>query len=723
MRIPDGILRKVIIVLVTVVIGSILIIPSCSERLHEWNNADHIQKAYLSKGWSGLQYWKMVTVTEYADSGKWPRDLAALGDDGADPVFAFAAPDELVLEARVKPGVDKLESLAGKALVFRYEPRAQQWKCELGTPPLPVHVLPSNCENVVKALAESGAEAPLAETSAAMLRLIAMCCIVLVGLGVIVLLRHPVVGPVQRNPGRLVRTPVTLLPRIDSGLRMLRRRDDVLAAARVTMTDWEEAVRYSAAAAVDRAQTLALRVGARCTSSNGWTLPGEVFEWQFSAELPVTLERAQVWLPRRGVAGENLVRYLRQVQTGLDVLLVLSPELESEAALRAYCQDRANLCVLIDLETQTGLLLRTDPLRALIQSMAQQLRATRISPYQTRGGVSRPSSFFGREALLSRIIHREPGNYLVVGGRQLGKTSLMKAIERRLRDHPKLACLYISLRDHRLAPRLATQCGLPVDTSLDAVVAHLLRQHPGRRLLVMIDEADPFFRHDACHHYAELSALRAISEEGHCHFLLAGFWDLYAAAALDYQSPLRNFGEVITVGGLEPEACQELATVPLHLLNLHFADSGLIGRIIRASGYRANLVAILCQECLEGLQQGERVILEGHVDRAMRSQATLDALAGWGRLTHEDAASRLDRIIVYYVALNGSATLSQIVLLTGTQGADIDVDTLRRAFARLQLAFVLARQDDTYRFAVPLFQTQFEPAELPVYLAQELKGL
>jgi hypothetical protein len=32
---------------------------------------------------------------------------------------------------------------------------------------------------------------------------------------------------------------------------------------------------------------------------------------------------------------------------------------------------------------------------------------------------------------------------------------------------------------------------------------------------------------------------------------------------LDYQSPLRNFGETLRVGALEADACRDLATRPM----------------------------------------------------------------------------------------------------------------------------------------------------------------
>ena len=301
--------------------------------------------------------------------------------------------------------------------------------------------------------------------------------------------------------------------------------------------------------------------------------------------------------------------------------------------------------------------------------------------------------------------------------------SLLKAVQRRMQGHPHTVCHYVSLRDHRLAPRMALQFGLPADTPLEAIVGHLQAQYQGKRLVLLIDEADLFFRDESNNGYVQLSTLRALSEEGRCWFMLAGFWDLYATAVLDYQSPLRNFGEVLAIGGLERAACRELATEPLRRLRLGFDNERLVDRLIDASGQRANLVAILCQECLEALGPGERVIEARHLTQALASQAVQDALAGWGRLSHDDAACRLDRIVVYHTAQAGQTSLVALAQLLHSHGITADAQALRQSLARLQLAYVLRKQDAEYRFAIPLLQDQFEPAEVELLLHQELAVL
>lgn len=706
-------LRRVAIALVTYFFATALIAPQWNPLLRGFVLTAPQSAAMMAQGWAELGPARLRINEHFYNNDEWPDDLRKIGVEAEGHVFSLsvARPYELVATVKDDPQIDS--ALQGRQIILRLNPRNGQWDCRPGQPALASRYLPMNCRTD----GDTSTEVTRWLTS-----LIVMSLLTLLAGGVFLLWRHPLIAPLQRDPSRLRRTPLAQLPRIDKVLGWLRRRDDTLAAARVQASDWRDALSFAALGSAQRSDMLALRVAARSAPSAGWNLPGMVYEWTFSPDMPVSLERCLLWLPPPELENAALLRQLRQLQTGLDVLLVLSPGADRDDTLRGFCADRGNLCVCLDQELQTAWLLEREPLTVLLRALARQLRLTRISPYQTRGGVARASSFFGRETLLARVVQREPANYLLIGGRQLGKTSLMKAIERRLRDHPQLACLYLVLRDHRLQPRLAALAGLALDSTLEYSVAELVRQQGGKRLLLLIDEADPFFRADAAQGYAQLSALRMLSEEGRCHFLLAGFWDLYAAAVLDYQSPLRNFGEAISVGGLEENACRELATVPLQVLNLRFESAELVERLVAQSGRRANLVAILCQECLEALQPGSSVVTAVEVEQALHSAAVLDALAGWGRLSGEEQASRLDRIVVYRVALAGQTSLADMLELLRDR-TTLEVEALRACFARLQLAYVLRKQGSELVFAVPLFRRQFEAAEIPLLLDEELRAL
>jgi hypothetical protein len=723
-EISAGRLLRVALILVAAWLLIGLVLRFWLSPILGWGTRQDIElSSMMGMNWTEMMLARGEAEAYYRRRGKWPENVQALYRVEDNGLLRIDIPEPMVLRFGMSKGFPLESGLRDARLRMRFDAGTGEWQCQNDTPPLPRRWLRQEC------LPEEGSWTP-GEWLLAILLSVLIALIVLLAL---LAFADPRLASVRRYPKRLRRQPILDLPLLNRQLGWLGRRKSSLAAAAIAPVDWEEALAYAKADIDARVQLLALRVSARSTRSQGWSLPGQVYEWQLPPTLPIALDRTLLYVPKAGLSARDLVRHLRAVQTGQDVLLVVSNDVGVDASLLAYTSDTANLCVCVDQVTQCEWLLHPTPQDVLVALLARQLRITRISPYQTRGGVTRPAAFFGREQLLARVLNREPGNYLLVGGRQLGKTSLMKAIERRFADHPRVHCHYLSLRDHRLSARLAAETGAAEDSPIEQLVAALVHRAGQRRLLLLIDETDLFLREEARSGYAQLGSLRSLSEEGQCHFMLAGFWDLYQATTLDYASPIRNFGEVISLGALEHDACIALATEPLQRLGIGFSDAALVEELVTACGRRANLVAILCQHGLEQLERGDRVLTRTQVEAAMRSDALQDALAGWARLSPDPRACTLDRIIVYRVAqLHGPgasppslliAPLLMTDLLAQLAAYAVDAEWVRAALSRLQLAYVLRREGEGYVFAVPLFATQFRAQEVDALLASELESL
>ena len=160
-----------------------------------------------------------------------------------------------------------------------------------------------------------------------------------------------------------------------------------------------------------------------------------------------------------------------------------------------------------------------DPVEACAKLIAGYVKVARISPYQTRLGVRKESAFFGRTRIISDIQHREPANYLLVGGRQLGKSSLLRALERRYDQDDRVDCRYVSVGQASIESKLARELGMPTDTSLAAVLDRLGEIATGQRRLLLLDEADVFVQKDAEQGYACLNGFKGLSDEGRCQFI------------------------------------------------------------------------------------------------------------------------------------------------------------------------------------------------------------
>ena len=118
--------------------------------------------------------------------------------------------------------------------------------------------------------------------------------------------------------------------------------------------------------------------------------------------------------------------------------------------------------------------------------------------------------------------------------------------------------------------------------------------------------------------------------------------------------------------------------------------------------------------------QQERVIQAEALDHAMVSQAVRRALAGWERVSNDEQANRLDRIIVYAAIDCGPFTLEDLMrLFDGLQYA-YDPEQLKQSLARLELAFIIQQHQERYTFCVPLFTQMLQTQAPQLLLEREL---
>jgi hypothetical protein len=512
--------------------------------------------------------------------------------------------------------------------------------------------------------------------------------------------RHPLVVQLSKDPAALLQLPPEQLAEARACLSRTNRLAATLAEAEVTEQTLNAAITFiEEKKPEEKAKWLASRLGAFLEA-----VPPSLWELHLPDTFPLNLDRCLVCFPPAETKPRDLDAELRAVpQSRMQTTLLIGPDSVYQRKLREKTDDRTNKLVAPHGGDLTELLLSHTPETVLTRILADQLTLSQLSPYKLGGGVDREAVFFGRQKIIAHIMNRDPANYLVVSGRQLGKSSLLKALERRYRDRPEVSCHYLALASEALVPRLATELKLPPEAGLEGIAAHVATS--GQRFLFLIDEADKFVRWERANDYPVLDALRRMSEEGHAHFILAGFWELYDHAVLDYQSPLKNFAEIIELGELESEACRELAEVPMRNMRLSYADKGLVEQLLRQTGQRANLMAITCHQILFQLKSNQRVIQADDVQRALSSDKTLNALKGWASMTDDEAACRLDRIVVYATVELDRFKLGDLVTTLERHGLQPDANKLDRSLDRLELGFVLAREPGgRYYYRVPLFR-------------------
>ncbi len=675
--------------------------------------ADATATVYLA--FQQLSSARMMIEESAVIEQPWPDEIDEW-DHQPETRLYTRQPDVVGVEFLEHKTVD--ESLVGTRI--EYQRSAQgRWRCMAGEPPPPQQLLPVNC---------GGRPADMTHLLDKVKQdrwwLLAFLLTVLVCRYLITqVFYNSALKALKDNPEGLAMQPLGALAKISSGLKLRRQLDSRLRKAGIGQQRWQQAVSFATQSANVQCRTLARRLGATISSVDQGRAQGKMFSWTFNPDSPVMLNRCRVFIPSPTCREQALRDVLSELANDHEVLIVIQVSDEDNRELQLLANDKVNALIMPDPKELSAILLKTQPEITFIRTLARQLPLSRISPYQTRGGLTRAARFFGRERELTRILHRDLCNTLLIGGRQLGKTSLLKELERRYSQDDTVQTCYLSLRDHRLRPRLAGFAELDSETGLTEVITTLSHRAVGRRLIIMVDEADLFIRHEREHDYPCLNEVRSLSDEGIAHFMFAGFWDLYESAIHDYQSPVRNFGETIHVGALDYAACHDMIVKPTASLGLCFEDNDLVDEIIRSTGRRPNLLAIVCQQCLDNLNQDELVISRERVQHALRSDSVSEALAGWGRLTSDTRASRLDRIIIYRGLLSGAVELALLVRLFEDHEITVDIDEIRHSLMRLQLAFILRKTDVGYSFAVPLLRRELSTENVDLLLNQELDGL
>ncbi len=248
------------------------------------------------------------------------------------------------------------------------------------------------------------------------------------------------------------------------------------------------------------------------------------------------------------------------------------------------------------------------------------LPTSHVNPFfPFAAGNTPPEAFVGREAMREAL--RAPrGAAILYGGRQLGKSSLLRQVERDFHapDARRFA-MVVDLRNVGDAgtPESAQQIwtrindrwqslGLPRD-----LAPHTANERPQtvlRRLrdekvelLIMLDEADMFLTADQEGGFTIVSELKRFMDESQrrIKFVIAGLHNVRRTAAVPNQ-PFAHLGTPIVIGSLRPPEARALVG-RLRLLGFQLDDHVLL-KILGLTNYHPALLQLLCHHLVEHLR-------------------------------------------------------------------------------------------------------------------------
>lgn len=286
-------------------------------------------------------------------------------------------------------------------------------------------------------------------------------------------------------------------------------------------------------------------------------------------------------------------------------------------------QERTRV-VVIGAAEQERLLRSRRPSGDLRDLISAQLSISLLAPYETAAPVI-GSRFFGREYEVARILENPDTNYVILGIRRIGKTSLLKEIERLLREQEEDAetdhIIYIDCSDlssteeyirevvRKLNPKELLRLHLQYAFFFPDFLERMSRMYH-RKLIFLLDEIDNLILMQR-DRWELFRMLRASSNKGFCQYIMAGFREAMAEMnAMD--SPLFNMAQEIRLNEFKRKQAQNLIAVPMENLGVHFRDKDhVVERIYAETAGHPNLIQYYCTILLRSLdldKSGQRVI-------------------------------------------------------------------------------------------------------------------
>nr|MCW1966746.1 AAA family ATPase [Anaerolineae bacterium] len=286
---------------------------------------------------------------------------------------------------------------------------------------------------------------------------------------------------------------------------------------------------------------------------------------------------------------------------GLCVLLAPPDTAEQSAVqLRRLINEslqKPNLAVL-SYDDTINIMLARDAAKALAILIASQRDLSLISPFKPKSAVAE-SMFLGREQETRQVVSGiEQGSYAIIGNRRIGKTSLLRNIERQLgAKAQQILPIYIdaqAAKDTADIIRILKRGDIVLrDNSLAAVEeAFYAQKQTGRLPVMLIDEADALFIADR-HTGEQLGQrFRAWSQAGLCRFVFCGSGGL-ARLMADPESGFFNFAQQLTLGYLTPEHARELLRRPLEHLGVDLVEANtLLSKVVELTSGHPSIVQL-----------------------------------------------------------------------------------------------------------------------------------
>ncbi len=251
-------------------------------------------------------------------------------------------------------------------------------------------------------------------------------------------------------------------------------------------------------------------------------------------------------------------------------------------------------------------------------------------PYITKGENVAPEMFVGRRNETAALIDPH-GSCIVYGGRQLGKSALLRHV---LREHHapenSIYVVYLDVDDlgtdsegheammpvfwrrvydelvrytaiPELPPKILNKDARLVEEVPSSILTQL-SENPHMRIVLLLDETDDLLDCDSTRDFALVRRIRSMMADTDRRFkaVFAGLQSVQRYYNWK-NHPFAQLGEELVVNPLPPPAAQDLIVRPLRALGFAFENTRLVLRILSLTNYHPGLIQIIGYRLLDNL--------------------------------------------------------------------------------------------------------------------------
>lgn len=264
----------------------------------------------------------------------------------------------------------------------------------------------------------------------------------------------------------------------------------------------------------------------------------------------------------------------------------------------------------------------TDPKRQIkphltpfIKALRRQLStrdvsALLLSPY-LRNKPAEGWRFFGRQRQMDVLVN-SPENFLIVGARAIGKTSLLREIKRRVSlygysayyvdgqdctDEAQLAARILNTLDPRAYANAQRRQKMFRD---EKILYPVLQKIAARgKAILLVDELGNVVHRQQRDQWRVLGVLRHFAQVGDLKVVGTGFQEVLFKQQDDFFGPFVNFGTTMRLGAFAPDEVREFLVGPLAVWGQLEKEHPLLEMVLKGVGTHPLLLQYFCSALFE----------------------------------------------------------------------------------------------------------------------------